>query len=86
MSAGPAGLSSTAGPILLNYNGGAVILGQTHIYYIWYGDWSVDSNAAPILNALANNLVGVPVLQYFDPVLANPRRQHIQLGRFKRQH
>ena len=57
---GAAGLSSTAGPILLNYNGGAVMLGQTHIYYIWYGNWSVDPNAAPILNALANNLVGSP--------------------------
>ena len=58
--AGPAGLSSNAGPLLLNYHGGAVMLGQTHIYYIWYGDWSVDPNAAPILNVLANNLVGSP--------------------------
>jgi hypothetical protein len=58
--AGPAGLSSSAGPLLLNYHGGTVMLGQTHIYYIWYGDWSVDANAAPILNVLANNLVGSP--------------------------
>src|SRR5579872_4488699 len=55
-----AGLSGAAGPILLNYNGGAVMLGQTHIYYIWYGNWSADANAAPILNAFANNLVGSP--------------------------
>ncbi len=57
--AGPAG-SSSAGPLLLTYHGGPVILGQTHIYYIWYGNWSVDPNAAPILNTLANNLVGSP--------------------------
>jgi hypothetical protein len=56
--AGPAGSSSSAGPFLLIYNGGPVILGQTHIYYIWYGNWSVDPNAAPILNTFANNLTG----------------------------
>ena len=70
--AGPAGSSSSAGPILLllNYNGGPVILGQTHIYYIWYGDWSVDSNAAPILSTFANNLSGSPyyniLTQYYQ--------------------
>src|SRR5450631_372313 len=56
----PAGSINNAGPILLTYNGGTVILGQTHIYYIWYGDWSGDVNAAPILNAFAHNLVGSP--------------------------
>ncbi len=58
--ASTAALSGNAGPLLLNYHGGPVILGQTHIYYIWYGNWSVDPNAAPILNALANNLTGSP--------------------------
>ena len=56
----PAAPINSAGPILLTYHGGSVILGQTHIYYIWYGNWSVDVNAAPILNAFANNLVGSP--------------------------
>ena len=86
--AGPTRLSSSAGPILMNYNGGAVMLGQPHIYYIWYGDWSVDPNAAPILNAFTNNLVGSPVptniLTQYSP--NQPERQHIQLGGFKRQH
>ncbi len=57
---GAAGPSNSSAPFLLNYHGGPVILGQTHIYYIWYGDWSVDPNAALILNTLANNLVGSP--------------------------
>jgi hypothetical protein len=43
---------------LLNYNGGPVMTGQTHIYYIYYGDWSVDPNAAGILSTFANNLNG----------------------------
>lgn len=42
----------------VNYNGGPVMLGQTHIYYIYYGDWSVDLKAAGILNTFANNLAG----------------------------
>ncbi len=50
--------STGTGAILLNYNGGPVMLGQTHIYYIYYGDWSVDTKAAGILNSFANNLSG----------------------------
>jgi len=42
----------------LNYNGGPVMLGQTHIYFIYYGDWSVDSNAKAILSDFANGLSG----------------------------
>src|ERR1051326_8939431 len=53
-----AGVFAPAGPILLNYNGGPVMLGQTHIYYIWYGNWNVDPKGAPILNAFANNIAG----------------------------
>ena len=50
--------SAGTGAILLNYSGGPVMLGQTHIYYIYYGNWSVDPNAAEILNNFANNLAG----------------------------
>src|SRR5579863_4537169 len=50
--------SDDAGAILLNYNGGPVMLGQTHIYYIYYGDWSVDPKAPGILDTFANNLAG----------------------------
>src|SRR5579862_983228 len=55
--AGPSG-SGGAGIVPLNYNGGPVMTGQTHIYYIYYGNWSVDTNAAGILNNYANNLMG----------------------------
>ena len=33
------------------------MLGQTHIYYIYYGDWSVDLKAAGILNTFAHDLI-----------------------------
>jgi hypothetical protein len=42
----------------LLYNGGPVMTGQTHIYYIYYGNWSVDPNASTILSSFANNLTG----------------------------
>ncbi len=34
------------------------MLGQNHVYYIYYGNWSVDPNAAGILSAFANSLNG----------------------------
>ena len=46
----------------INYHGGAVMLGTTNVYYIWYGDWSTNS-AVPILNNLALSLGGSP---YFN--------------------
>ncbi len=43
----------------IDYHGGPVMLGTTHIYYIWYGNWS--GNSAPtILDNLANNIGGSP--------------------------
>jgi hypothetical protein len=48
----------SAGTTLLNDNGGPVMLGQTHVYYIYYGNWSTDPNAAGILANFANNLNG----------------------------
>ena len=50
--------SAGTGAILLNYNGGPVMLGQTHIYYIYYGNWSGDANGKTILANFANNLNG----------------------------
>jgi len=45
----------------INYHGGPVILGTTHIYYIWYGTWS--TTAQSILNTLGSNIGGSP---YFN--------------------
>ena len=39
------------------YHGGPVMLGQTNIYYIWYGNWSGNS-AVTILTDLAQNIGG----------------------------
>jgi len=47
----------------INYHGGPVIEGTTHIYYIWYGDWTKDAGANAILTDFANNIGGSP---YFN--------------------
>jgi hypothetical protein len=44
------------------YHGGPVMLGTTHIYYIWYGNWG-GNTATTILTDLANNIGGSP---YFN--------------------
>jgi hypothetical protein len=55
---------STGGVVPITYHNGPVILGGTHVYYIWYGGWMTngsagyDPNAAPILNTLATNIGG----------------------------
>src|SRR4051812_31558204 len=46
----------------INYHGGPLILGTTHMYYIWYGDWS-GNTATTILSDLANSIGGSP---YFN--------------------
>ena len=61
-SARPAAKAAT-GNNGINYHGGPVILGTTNVYYIWYGDWSKDAAAQPILTDLANNIGGSP---YFN--------------------
>jgi hypothetical protein len=43
----------------LQYHGGPVLTGATHIYYLWYGDWS-ESLALPILTDFASSLGGSP--------------------------
>jgi len=44
------------------YHGGPLILGTTHVYYIWYGNWSGNS-ATTILTDLAQSIGGSP---YFN--------------------
>jgi hypothetical protein len=39
------------------YHGGAVILGTTHVYFIWYGNWS-SNTATTILPDWASNVGG----------------------------
>jgi hypothetical protein len=46
----------------ITYHGGPLILGTTHIYYIWYGNWSGNS-ASTILTNLAQHIGGSP---YFN--------------------
>ena len=43
----------------INYHGGPIMTGPTHIYYIWYGNW-IKNTAPTILNNLANNIGGSP--------------------------
>ncbi len=40
----------------ISYNGGPVLLGTVHIYYIWYGSW--DGNSVGILSNLASSIGG----------------------------
>src|SRR5215831_8845828 len=48
----------------INYHGGPVILGTTHTYFIWYGNWPSGSNTArDILTDLASSIGGTP---YFN--------------------
>jgi Phosphate-induced protein 1 conserved region len=52
----------------INYNGGSVLLGTTHMYYIWYGSW--DGSSISILNNFASHIGGSPYFNintgYFD--------------------
>jgi Phosphate-induced protein 1 conserved region len=47
----------------INYHGGPVMQGPTHVYFIWYGDWTKDAGANAILTDFANNIGGSP---YFN--------------------
>ena len=46
----------------IQYHGGPLILGTTHIYYIWYGNWS-GNTATNILTDFAQGIGGSP---YFN--------------------
>lgn len=54
----------------ISYHGGPVMLGQTNVYYIWYGNWSGNTAAQSILNYFAYNIGGSPYFNinttYFD--------------------
>jgi Phosphate-induced protein 1 conserved region len=41
----------------ISYHGGPLILGTTHAYYIWYGNWS-GNTATTILDNLASSIGG----------------------------
>ena len=45
----------------IDYNGGAILLGTTRVYYIWYGSW--DASSIGILGNLASHIGGS---QYFN--------------------
>ena len=46
----------------ISYHGGPIIAGGTHVYYIWYGNWSANT-ATSILTDLAGSIGGSP---YFN--------------------
>src|SRR4051812_2073082 len=46
----------------IGYHGGPVILGTTHVYYIWYGNWAANT-ATTILTDFASSVGGSP---YFN--------------------
>jgi len=43
----------------INYHGGPLMTSQTHIYYIWYGNWA-GNTASTILSTLAQNIGASP--------------------------
>ena len=45
----------------VSYNGGAILLGTTKVYYIWYGTW--DASSISILSNFASHIGGS---QYFN--------------------
>jgi len=53
----------------MTYHGGPLIIGGTHVYYIWYGNWSGNS-ATTILTDFASNIGSSPYFNinttYFD--------------------
>ena len=53
----PPGSAKPQGSNGINYHGGPVMLGTTHAYYIWYGNWSSDSTPS-ILTDFAQSIGG----------------------------
>jgi hypothetical protein len=44
----------------ISYHGGPVMQGVVNVYYIWYGDWTKDSGASPILTDWAHYIGDSP--------------------------
>ncbi len=40
----------------ITYHGGPIMLGTTHIYYIWYGNWATDTTGVSILQDFATSI------------------------------
>src|SRR5438477_2726122 len=59
----------------ISYHGGPVILGTTHVYYIWYGNWS-GNTANSILTNLAQNIGGSPYFN-INTTYFNGSNQHV---------
>ena len=64
----PRGQSGTGGGAVvqgngITYHGGPVMRNGINIYYIWYGDWTQDSTATPIITDYASYVGGSP---YFN--------------------
>jgi hypothetical protein len=59
----------------IDYHGGPVMVNQTKIYYVWYGDWS--GNSAPtVLGDLANGIGGSPYFN-INTTYYNGSNQHV---------
>ncbi len=58
--AGISALTALERVIAITYHGGPVMLGTTHVYFIWYGDWSGDLAGKTILRNFANSIGGSP--------------------------
>lgn len=54
-----AGKAKPSGNNGIVYHGGPLMLGTTHMYYIWYGNWS-GNTATSILTDFANSIGGTP--------------------------
>ena len=58
------------------YHGGPVILGTTHVYYIFYGDWAADTSGQAILTNLASYIGGSPYFN-INTTYYNGSAQHV---------
>jgi len=47
-------------PAPIQFHGGPVMLGTTHLYYIWYGDWSPSDKTVQVLTDFGNSLGSSP--------------------------
>jgi Phosphate-induced protein 1 conserved region len=52
-------LLGCAGAAGATYQGGPVMLGTNHVYYVWYGNWT-GNTATAILDDMAGHLGGTP--------------------------